>query len=158
LQADSLTPEEDLRRSEIRQKMVRKLNSMEPEPRYEVTFVRNKPKKKKLTPTQEEIDEHDEWEAEVRETLCGPNRWSDDALQNQKMMYHFTYALKSEDEAANVKKIQEPSSSRNEATHVPEIQMPSSFGSKAAYVPEIQKPTSTLPPVHIDFMSFSSGL
>jgi len=48
LQADSLTPEEDLRRSEIRQKMVRKLNSMEPEPRYEVTFVRNKPKKEEI--------------------------------------------------------------------------------------------------------------
>jgi len=127
-----------------------------------------------LTPTQEEIDEHDELEAEIRETLCGPNRWSDDALQNQKLMYHFTYALKNEDEAANVKKIQEPSSSKNEAAHVPEIQEPSSFGSEAAYVPEIQKPTSfgseaayvpeiqkptsTLPPVHIDFMSFSSGL
>jgi len=101
-----------------------------------------------LTPTQEEIHEHNELEAEIRETLCGPNRWSDDALQNQKLMYHFTYALKNEDEAANVKKIQEPSSSKNEA----------------AYIPEIQKPTSTLPPRieshharnFIDFMSFSS--
>merc|ERR1719320_1376592 len=158
LQLDNLTPEEDLRRSDIRQKMVRKLNSMAPEPRYEVTFVRNKPKKKKLPPTQEEIHEHNELEAEIRETLCGPNRWSDEALQHQKLMYHFTYALKNEDEAAKVKKIQEPSSSKSEQTQVPEIQ---SFESGAAYLPEMQKPR-TLPPRleshrnFLDFISFSS--
>jgi len=162
LQADSLTPEEDLRRSEIRQNMVRKLNSMEPEPRYVEIFVRNKPKKTKLLPTQAEIDEHNELEAAIRETLCGPNRWSDDALQHQKLMYHFTYALKNEDEAAKGKKIQQPSSSKSEQAQVPEIQELSSFESGAAYLPEIQKPEALPPRLEshrnfFDCMSFSSG-
>jgi len=141
--------------------MVRKLNSMAPEPRYVEIFVRNKPKKQKLLPTPAEIAEHDELETEIRETLCGPNRWSDDALQHQKLMYHFTYALKNEDEAAKVKKIQEPSSSKSEQAQVPEIHQLSSFESGAAYLPQMQKPR-TLPPRleshrnFLDFISFSS--
>jgi hypothetical protein len=134
---------------------------MAPEPRYQETFVRNKPKRKKLPPTEKEIDEHDELEAEIRETLCGPNRWSEDALHHQKLMYHFTYALKNEDEAANVKKIQEHSSCKIEAANVPKTQEHSNFESEAAYLPEIPKLTSTRPQrleSHRDFVEvvFSS--
>jgi len=109
LQLDNLTPEEDRRRSHKRQKMVRKLNSMAPEPQYTCTFVKNKSgvmkqKKKKLPPTQKELEEHNEQEGKIREILCGKGHWSEEALQHQKLMYHFTFALKNEDQEADVPK------------------------------------------------------
>jgi len=138
LQQDKLTQEEDQERSIIRQKMVRKLNSMAPEVQYKSTSVRNKSgawvvKKTKIPPTKQQVYDHEREEARIRSMLCGEGRWSQEALDSQKLMYHFTFALKNEDEAKAPK--------QKKSVSPP---------------PGFQKPVSSLPPGYQEHGYFMS--
>lgn len=129
LQQDNLTPAQDRERSAIRQQMIRKLNSMAPEAQYESNFVQNKSgawilKKTKIPPTKWQVLDHEREEARIRNILCGTGRWSQQALDAQKRMYHFTFALKNEEEA----------------------KAPTQKKLMSSPPPAVEKPMSSLPP------------
>jgi len=101
LQLDDLNHAEDLARSKVRQKMVRKYNSMAPPKEFDYIQVTDKKngvkiKKKARQPTREQIELHAKKERKIRDTLCGENPWTEEIREQQRAMYHLAYALKDE--------------------------------------------------------------
>jgi len=88
MQQDNLTPEQDFKRSQTRQKMVRKEDSMKPG-----NF-----------PTEQELDAHALQDFAIRKSLCAKKGWSDKDLEDQKKMYHFTFTSKSSQRQASKSK------------------------------------------------------
>jgi len=104
LQHDNLSPMEDEMRAKLRQNMLRKSNSMMPEKQFEFrrewdkktgTF---KEKKKEIKPTAQQVKDHQNIDAKIRDMLCADGKWSDAVLKHQRRMYHIANAIKEEDE------------------------------------------------------------
>jgi len=104
LQRDNLSPLEDEKRAKLRQNMLRKTNSMMPEKQFESFRVWDKKtgaykeKKREIKPTAQEVRDHAEKDAKIRDVLCADGEWSDEDLKHQRRMYHIAPATKEEEE------------------------------------------------------------